>query len=105
MVCWKLVRDRVGLELAASGSGVRVWRSGLGDLEGLLRVKVVEEALEFAASGSLEEAADLVEALVEWLRVRGLGWEDLVAVRRRKKALRGGFSGGFVAVWEGVDSC
>ncbi|KSW11746.1 hypothetical protein CF15_02720 [Pyrodictium occultum] len=104
MVCWKLVRDGVARELEGR-SDVVLYRVSGSVLEALLRAKVVEEALEFAGSGSLEEAADLLEALREWLRVRGVGWEELEGVAGEKRRRRGGFSGGFVAIWPGRDAC
>jgi predicted house-cleaning noncanonical NTP pyrophosphatase (MazG superfamily) len=102
--CWKLVRDGVAREVAGSGDVVVLRFSG-DALERLLRVKIVEEALELAEGGGLEEAADLYEALSEWLRVRGFSWDDLLRVAGEKRARRGGFSGGFVVVWLGRDSC
>jgi len=66
-----------------------------------LRVKIVEEALELASSGDPEEAADLLEALYEWLWVRGVGVGFVEGLRRGKRARLGGFSGGFVL----FDSC
>ena len=68
-------------------------------MEGLLRAKIVEEALELAESGSVEEAADLLEALYAWLGLRGVGVERVEEVRRAKRRLRGGFEKGYVAVW------
>ena len=102
--CWKLVRDGVAREVEGSGNVVVLRFSGEG-LERLLRVKLVEEAMEFAESGSVEEAADVLEVLLEWLRLRGLGLEDLLRVAEGKRVRRGGFSGGFVVVWLDRDSC
>ena len=104
MPCWKLVRDRVVGEVSGS-SGVFVFRVEGSDFEGLLRAKIVEEAMELAASGSVEEAADLLEALYEWLRVKGVSLEDVEALRKMKKAMRGGFSGGYVVVLVDRDEC
>ena len=104
MVCWKLVRDRVGEELARSGEA-RVLRVSGEELEALLRAKVVEEAMEFAESGRLEEAADLLDALVDWLRLRGVGLDRVEELRRRKRGERGGFLGGYVAVWSRDGPC
>ena len=104
MVCWKLVRDGV-VEGLSGRRGVRVFRVGGDVLEGLLRAKIVEEAMELAESGSLEEAADLLEALYEWLRVRGVGLEEVEKARREKRARLGGFGGGFVVVWEEGGPC
>jgi predicted house-cleaning noncanonical NTP pyrophosphatase (MazG superfamily) len=103
VVCWKLVRD--GVASAVGGDGVRVLRVEGEALEALLRAKVVEEAMEFAESGSLEEVADLLEALGAWLRLRGVDWGRVEELRRAKKAERGGFEGGFVVVWPDRDVC
>ena len=98
MVCWKLVRDRVGEELLGR-SDVRVYRVGGEEYEALLRAKIVEEALELAGSGDVGEVADLFEAVYAWLRARGVGLEEVEAVRERKRKERGGFDGGYVVVW------
>jgi len=61
--------------------------------------------MEFAASGSIEEAADVYDVLSEWLRVRGLSWDDVLRVVEAKRRSRGGFSGGYVVVWADKDTC
>jgi len=104
LVCWKLVRDGVAEELRGR-PGVRVVRVSGELLEGLLRAKIVEEAMELAESGSLEEAADLVEALEAWLRLRGLGGGELERARVEKRARRGGFEAGWLVFWLDRDSC
>ncbi|HIQ23969.1 MAG TPA: hypothetical protein EYH50_02855 [Pyrodictium delaneyi] len=104
MVCWKLVRDGIGRELEGQ-KGVVVYRVSGSELEALLRAKIVEEAMELAESGSIEEAADLFEALREWLRLRGLGLGDLARTADEKRRRRGGFSGGYVAVWADREVC
>jgi len=104
LVCWKLVRDGVGRELEGQG-GVAVYRVSGGELEALLRAKIVEEAMELAESGSLEEVADLLEALREWLSLRGLALEDALRAADEKRRQRGGFSGGYVAVWLNREVC
>jgi len=97
LACCKLVRDG----LVGRVGGV-VYRVDGVVLERLLRVKVVEEALEFAVSGDLGEAADLLEALLEWLRLRGVGVGVVAELMRRKRAERGGFGGGWVVCFDGV---
>lgn len=101
--CWKLVRDRVAGRV--SGSSVYVFRVEGSDLEGLLRAKIVEEAMELAVSGDVGEAVDLLEAVYEWIQFKGVGLEDVEALRRMKKVLYGGFSGGYVVVWADRDTC
>jgi predicted house-cleaning noncanonical NTP pyrophosphatase (MazG superfamily) len=102
--CWKLVRDGVAREVAGSENAI-VLQFSDGALERLLRVKIVEEAIELAESGGLEEAADLYEALSQWLKVRGFSWDELLKVASEKRARRGGFEKGFVVVWLDRDSC
>ena len=94
MGCRKLVRDQVGAEAASRGARVR--RASPGELEWLLRRKVVEEAIELLESGDPEEAADVLEALEAWAGAAGHGWEMVLAARREKRARRGGFREGFV---------
>jgi predicted house-cleaning noncanonical NTP pyrophosphatase (MazG superfamily) len=98
LVCWKLVRDRIAEEVRGE-PGVRVFRVSGEQLDALLRAKIVEEALELAESGSVEEAADLLEALYEWLGLRGISLRVVEDVRARKREEKGGFSGGYVVVW------
>ena len=103
MPCWKLVRDRVVEEVSGS-SNVVVLRVSGSDFEALLRAKIVEEAVELARSGSVEEAADLLEVFSAWLRVRGLRLEDVARLAEAKRRSRGGFSG-YVVVWLDRDEC
>ncbi|NOZ88763.1 MAG: nucleoside triphosphate pyrophosphohydrolase [Crenarchaeota archaeon] len=99
MPCWKLVRDRIAEKLRGQ-PGVHLARAGEGELEPLLRAKIVEEAMELAETGSLEEAADLLEALEAWLRLRGSSLDEARRLAAEKRRRRGGFDGGWVAVWE-----
>jgi len=104
--CWKLVRDRVGEELERSGGNLIVYRvEDRSVLETFLRAKVVEEAVEFAASGSLEEAVDVFEALYEWLRLKGVGLDEVERVMREKRRVKGGFEKGYVVVWLDRETC
>ncbi len=57
----------------------------------------MEEALELRDSGSLEEAADLLEALVSWLNLRGYTLADALEAAARKRELRGGFTRRYLA--------
>ncbi len=87
---WKIVRDRLAPVLEAEGWLVRA--AGPVEAERLLRLKVVEEALELAETGSPEEAADLLEALYEWMRAAGVDPGRVEELRRSKRASRGGFA-------------
>ena len=107
MPCWKLVRDRIGEELEEEkGDNLIVYRAGdRSVLEQFLRAKVVEEAVEFAASGTVEEAVDVLEALYEWFRVKGVSLEELERVRREKRREKGGFEKGYIVVWLDRETC
>jgi len=107
MPCWKLVRDRVGEELEKrGGDNLIVYRvEGRDVLEMFLRAKVVEEAIEFAASGTLEEAVDVFEALYEWLRVKGVRLDEVERVMREKRRVKGGFEKGYIVVWLDRETC
>ncbi len=105
-MCWKLVRDRIGEELAARG--VVVWRAR-SDEEYLraLAAKIVEEAFELAEaawSGErgrvVEEAADLLEALYALLGVMGVGAGEVEEARAAKRRERGGFDKRLLALVE-----
>jgi len=93
--CWKLVRDGIGREIAAGGGEAR--RVGPGELEEWLLAKILEEAGELARSGDPVEAADLLEALLAWARLRGLTLDDLLRIAEAKRAEKGGFEEGYIA--------
>ncbi len=102
-MCWKLVRDKLAEELKSRG--VIVWRArDRGEYERALRAKIVEEAFELAASkGSeelLEEAADILEALSALLKLHGYRLEDALERARSKREERGGFDGGYIALFD-----
>lgn len=65
----------------------------LSDEEYLRRVdeKLSEELAEYYADGSVEELADLLEALYAAARARGYSLAQLETVRREKAEKRGGF--------------
>ncbi len=92
----KLVRDRIGEEMEASGRPVR--RAEPGEVEELLLDKIVEEALELKGSRDPWEAADLLEALLSWARLRGMSLEDILRLASEKRARRGGFTRYYVAL-------
>ncbi len=99
MPCWKLIRDRVPVS-----DGIRV-RVGRDVLEELLRAKIVEEAVEFASSGSVEELADLLEAVRAWLKLKGLSLDDVERIAASKRERVGGFEEGWLVFWPDRDEC
>jgi predicted house-cleaning noncanonical NTP pyrophosphatase (MazG superfamily) len=95
-LCWRLVRDGLGEVLGSRG--VRLSRARGEALERLARLKVVEEAVELLASGSAEEAGDVLEALRAWAAAAGVGWGEVEAAAAAKRRARGGFESGLAAL-------
>ena len=87
----KLVRDRIP-DIIAFNGGAAVTRV-LNDEEFAesLKEKLVEEAREFLASGSVEELADGFQVILAILEERGVSLDELEEMRRRKAVERGGF--------------
>ncbi len=108
MVCWKLVRDRVPLELKGRDNIV-VRRVEGSELITALKAKIVEEALELICATQrdriIEEAADLLEALEEYLRIVGVDLNEVQRVKIEKKERLGGFREGLVVYWLDRDTC
>ncbi|AEM39670.1 MazG nucleotide pyrophosphohydrolase [Pyrolobus fumarii 1A] len=102
-MCWKLVRDKIGEELRSRG--VTVWKARSNEeYVNALRAKIIEEAYELAVAESsesvLEEAADLLEAIVSLLKLHGYTLEDLLARAEAKRRERGGFEKRLIALLE-----
>ncbi len=100
--CLKLVRDYIGEELKGR-KDVTIIKVRGDELELMLRVKVLEEAIEFVLRPTLEEVVDIFEALYSWLKMRNLDLNRLEELRRTKLRLRGGFKEGYVAIWHKCD--
>ncbi|MFX1368988.1 MAG: nucleoside triphosphate pyrophosphohydrolase, partial [Promethearchaeota archaeon] len=66
------------------------------ELDLLIREKIVEESKELLVAGTLEEIADIVEAVLGLLNLRAISWTELENMRLKKKEERGGFEKGFV---------
>lgn len=92
----KLVRDRIP-EIMEDNGDEGAFRKVRGEeYMDFLLDKVVEEAEELRDSGSLEELADLLEAVDTFLYVSDTRTEDIEAERSRKADEKGGFMEGFV---------
>ena len=87
----KLIRDRIPEIIAANGKNCRTRQADGAEYRGLLEKKCMEEWQEYLESGSLEEMADLIEALRALIAERGWTEAQLEAVRLAKRAARGGF--------------
>ena len=100
-MCWKLIRD--GLVELLRSKGYTVWRARSREEHVAALVdKLLEEAYEIAKAvggdGSLlEEAADLLEALLTLLKLHGYTLRDLLDAMEAKRREKGGFEGGFIA--------
>lgn len=87
--CIRPVRDRLLGPLSRAGVKVKVLTP---DEHGeALRWKLVEEAIEYALTGSLEEAGDVIEALVSILNMQGYTLTEALEAAARKRNHKGGF--------------
>lgn len=87
----KLVRDRIPELIESDGKAcVTELLPDARYLE-MLDAKLSEELAEYQESKSLEELADLLEAVRAVVLARGWSWEQLEQVRREKAVQRGGF--------------
>ena len=88
----KLVRDRIP-EIISSQGRVPVTHEA-DELEycRFLRLKLVEEAEEFAETGAVEELADILEVVHALCRLDGHRLEDVEKARVLKHEERGGFA-------------
>lgn len=98
----KLVRDRIPNKIYSSGENVyRAVFTG-DDFMYLLKEKLVEEAIEvFDAEEPdelTEELADLLEVIDGICELRGISFDDILAVKNKKAEKVGGFKDGAVLV-------
>jgi len=87
----KLVRDRIPELVRESGRECTI---EVVDEEAyllLLEKKLQEELSSYQQKKSLEELADLLEVLGAVVRARGSSWEELTAIRKRRKEQYGGY--------------
>ncbi|MHA1772132.1 MAG: nucleoside triphosphate pyrophosphohydrolase [Candidatus Thorarchaeota archaeon] len=92
----KLVRDKIPDIIRANGAEPIVRVAQSVEVDSLLREKLVEEAIEFRSSGSIEEVADVLEVVYAILEQRGISHNEIEQIRQQKRALRGGFERFFV---------
>ena len=100
-MCWKLIRDKLAEPLRSKGYTVWKARSREEHVAALVD-KLFEEAYEIARAVSgegnlLEEAADLIEALLTLLKLHGYTLQDLLDAMEAKRREKGGFEEGFIA--------
>lgn len=87
----KIVRDRIPEIINQAGKKpvVEVVSNEMA-ISGL-EEKLYEELEEYMADHSLEEMADLLEVMHGILYLKGIPWDDLEAIRVKKREERGGF--------------
>lgn len=87
----KLVRDRIPEIIQASGRTCSFETLTTEEYIKMLDAKLNEELSEYQESKSLEELADLLEVMGAVVKARGYTWEELTAIRKKKREARGGF--------------
>ncbi len=87
----KLVRDRIPEIIERSGGKCKTAVLNPDEYLRMLDEKLNEELQEYQQSKTLEELADLLEVMEATVKARGYTWEELIALRDRKRAERGGF--------------
>ena len=98
----KLIRDRILEIIKANGQSYNA--RTLAPEEQLIEIKkkLFEEVKEFEETSytadALEEMADILELLHAALKVYGKSFEELEAVRVKKKEMRGGFDKGLYLI-------
>ena len=88
----KLVRDKIPQIIAANGNTCTTQVLSREEYLCKLDEKLTEELQEYQQSKSLEELADLLEVMEATVLARGYSWQELLAVRDRKREKRGGFT-------------
>lgn len=88
----KLVRDRIPEIIRAAGRLPETRVAKPEEYGALLRVKLFEEAGEYAAGGDPAELADLLEVVHALAAFHGITPDELEQRRSAKAAERGGFS-------------
>ncbi|MEE6135152.1 nucleoside triphosphate pyrophosphohydrolase [Mycobacterium sp. 050128] len=98
----KLVRDAIPDLIALKGESVVTYRATPTEISRLLRVKLIEEAMELFRSSDrdaiLDEIADLLEVVDALRRNAGLSIRAVTERRRSKRESRGAFDEGRVLV-------
>jgi predicted house-cleaning noncanonical NTP pyrophosphatase (MazG superfamily) len=92
----KLVRNRIPEIIRKRGEVPKVRVAEEHEVDYLIRRKVAEEGQELLQSSSLEEIADILEAIEALLKHREIDWSTVEEIRTRKKDERGGFDKRFV---------
>ena len=87
----KLVRDKIPEIIEASGKTCTTRILSQNEYLEALDQKLIEELAEYQESKALEELADLLEVMEATVKARGYTWQQLLELKKAKKATRGGF--------------
>ena len=87
----KLVRDKIPDIIEARGEKAITHIAEAKEYEDTLSAKLQEEAAEFLAKPSVEEAADVLEVIQTICDLKGVDLGNLEEVRKKKAEERGGF--------------
>ena len=87
----KLVRDKIPEIIEASGKTCKTRILSQNEYLEALDQKLIEELAEYQESKALEELADLWEVMEATVKARGYTWQQLLELKKAKKATRGGF--------------
>ena len=88
----KLVRDKIPSIIAARGDSAIIRTLSPEEFTVCLSAKLYEEVQEFLSDNSIEELADIYEVFLAILEDKGISFELLEQVRRKKLLERGNFS-------------
>jgi len=88
----KLVRDKVPGEIEKEGKIPVIHTAGYVEYYKRLVDKLQEEVAEYAASGKLEELADLLEVIYAICKLKRVKRDDLETIRKEKAKTKGGFN-------------
>jgi len=94
----KVVRDRIPEIIERSGKKPQIRILDRASAVRGLEEKLWEELREYSEDHSPEELADLIEVVHGILFHRGMSWDELEAIRLKKRAERGGFEQGIFLV-------
>ncbi len=92
----KLVRDKIPEIIRASGRESRCHVARDQEYNDMLILKMQEELTEFADNPSIEEAADMYEVFLTFLKNWGIELSDVRKFAQYKSRERGKFDGGIV---------
>ncbi len=96
----KLVRDNIPDLIRMNGDDPLLRTAEGEELDYLLRLKILEEALELLQSSDFEEVVDVLEAVDALMKHRKMDPAMLEVHRHAKRMARGGFEKGIVLITE-----